>query len=91
MLKGEPGIYHIGNEEEVTIRHVAEEVARALARKIAIAPGALTQGSTSRRCPDTAKLRALGYAQQISLAEGVARTAHWYRDNRSLAPVKAKG
>jgi len=71
-------VYHIGTRDEVTIAHLAEVVLGCFGREADIRPQSLPEGSTLRRCPDIAKLEALGFAPRISLAEGVARTTRWY-------------
>jgi nucleoside-diphosphate-sugar epimerase len=72
------GIYHIGTAEEVTIADLARRMAAIAGREIALAPSGLLQGSTPRRCPDIAKLSALGYAPRISLDAGLPPTLNWY-------------
>ena len=79
MARGQHlNIYHIGTGEETAIADVAHAVARCLGREIEVVPGDLTAGSTPRRCPDIGKLRALGFAPQVPLATGLARTTSWY-------------
>jgi nucleoside-diphosphate-sugar epimerase len=89
MLSGAPGIYNIGSEEELRIADVAHEVARACGRKIELRPGQLAPGSTLRRCPDTSKLRALGFAPRTPFAEAVLSTVRWYVEHAALAPNSA--
>lgn len=72
------GIYHVGTDEEITIRHLAERIGAALGRVVKIVPGALQAGGTPRRCPDISRLRALGYAPKTPLDRGLARTVEWY-------------
>jgi UDP-glucose 4-epimerase len=45
-------------------------------------PSEAPAGGTRLRCPDIGKMQAIGYAPKVGLAEGLARTAAWYRDNR---------
>lgn len=71
-------IYHLGNDHETPIAEVAQCVARSLQREIDIQPGTLLPGSTLRRCPDIAKMRALGFAPRVSLAQGIDRYVKWY-------------
>ena len=79
MARGQHlNIYHVGTAEEITIATLAHAVARCLGREIEVVPGDLTVGSTPRRCPDIGKLQALGFAPQVPLAAGLARTAEWY-------------
>ena len=90
MEQGERlGIYHIGTEREVSIRDLAELVARACGRTIRIVPGALLAGSTPRRCPDIRKLKGLGFESVVSLEDGVRRTAQWYLSNGAVLPSPA--
>ncbi|MEX2642214.1 MAG: NAD-dependent epimerase/dehydratase family protein [Acetobacterales bacterium] len=77
-------IYHIGTMEEVRIADLAKGVVAAFGRDIDLQPGPEPAGATPRRCPDTAKLRALGFAPRIALAEGLPGVVEWYRDNAHL-------
>ncbi len=77
-------IYHIGTDREVSIQDLAHLVAKSCGREIQVVPGELLAGSTPRRCPDTQKLRSLGFGPAISLEEGVQRTAEWYLQNHDL-------
>ncbi len=79
------GIYHVGSEEEVTVRDLAEKIGTCLGIELNIVPGELTEGSTPRRCPDTAKLRALGYPGPASLESRLPSAVAWYQENLNLA------
>lgn len=81
---GHRQIYHIGNMEEVTIADLATRTVRALGREIEISRGERLHGSTTRRCPDIAKIEALGYRAQVPLDEGLARSVDWYRAHRHV-------
>jgi nucleoside-diphosphate-sugar epimerase len=85
--KGEHlGIYHVGTMEEVTIADVARRLAAAAGRTLELVPGPLAAGGTPRRCPDIAKLTALGFKPRFSLDDGLKPTFDWYRTNADLAP-----
>ena len=75
---GHREVYHIGNDEEVTIRDLAVRVGRSLGVDLDIRPGEAATGGTRRRCPDITKMRSLGYRPQICLDEGLQRTISWY-------------
>lgn len=79
------GIYHIGTMDEVSIASVAERIAEEMQLPIIIVPGPEVAGGTLRRCPDTAKLRALGFAPRIALREGLVPTVRWYQENPAPA------
>lgn len=81
------GIYHIGTTQEVTVSHLAHEVATSLSRQVRVVPGSLSKGSVLRRCPDITKIEKLGYRPSVSLSTGVARTVDWYWQHMALAPV----
>ena len=72
------GIYHIGTAEEVTIAELARRIAAHAGREIELIPGPAPAGGTQRRCPDIAKLGALGYAPRVPLAKGLPPTVDWY-------------
>lgn len=74
-------IYHLGVDEETSIRDLILEIGRALGVELELIPGPLRAGGTSRRCPDIAKLRGLGYDPQVGLREGIERSARWYADH----------
>ncbi len=85
MEKGEPlGIYNIGTTQETTIADVARHIAHFFKLELNIVPGKLLEGSPSRRCPDTGKLRSLGFGEQYSLVEGLKKTVPWYIDHEPL-------
>lgn len=79
------GIYHIGTTEETTIAMLAMQVAACAGREIDLIARPAPAGGTQRRCPDINKLASLGYAPQISLAQGLPSTVGWYWANEDLA------
>jgi dTDP-glucose 4,6-dehydratase/UDP-glucose 4-epimerase len=84
--KGEHlGIYHVGSMEEVAIGDLAIRIARHLGARIRLVAGPIAPGSSPRRCPDTTKLRDLGWAPRVSLAQGLVGTVDWYAAHESLA------
>jgi UDP-glucose 4-epimerase len=79
---GHREIYHIGNDEEVSIRDLALRVGKVIGVELDIRPDAAPEGGTPRRCPDITKMRKLGYQPAVNLDEGLERTVAWYLDNR---------
>lgn len=79
-------IYHIGNPEERSIADVARLVLRTMGREpqLICTPG--PPGATPRRCPNIAKLSALGFRPTISLELGLTGVSDWYVANAHLAP-----
>lgn len=80
-------IYHIGNDEEISIRQLVEIVGETLGGSLDIEPGGAAEGATSRRCPDISKMRAIGFEPKVGLSEGVKKTADWYMERRDSAPA----
>ena len=78
---GHREVYHIGNNEEVTIRDLAERVGKLAGVELDIQPGDAPEGGTPRRCPDITKMRALGYRPAVGLDEGLERTVAWYLED----------
>ena len=81
-------VYHIGTEEERTIRDLAEEVVRWFKREPEIVAGPLQPGGTLRRCPDISRLRGLGFQPRKTFKEGLQHTARWYVDHQDVRPSK---
>ena len=64
-------IYHIGNDEEVTIEELARKILKEMNINLKIQYSKAPKGETNRRCPDISKLKALGYSPQIDLITGL--------------------
>ena len=80
--KGEPGAtYHVGTEEEIAIAELARRLGTLRGLEVVPRAGPAPAGAPVRRCADTRKLRALGFAAKTSLDEGLARTLAWYWDH----------
>jgi nucleoside-diphosphate-sugar epimerase len=77
-------LYHIGTMDEVSISDVASQVVGYFGRKIQLIKGPEAPGGTSRRCPDIAKLRTLGFNPQTTLKEGLQETLKWYKANTKI-------
>ena len=85
----EGGLIHIGHPVETPIGELAVEIGRTLGVEVEPQPSPVVAGSPSRRCPDTARLRSLGFAAQVSLADGLEKTVSWYADYYREAGVEA--
>lgn len=77
--------YNLGNDEEISIADAAELMATLagppplpVRRERSDDPEYVTD-NPQRRCPDLGKVRALGWAPAVSLADGLARTLASYR------------
>jgi len=81
-------IYHIGNDQEITIRSLANQIGEAMGLQLQVQPSRAAEGATIRRCPDITKMRALGYAPAVDLTAGVKRTVAWYQENLPYLSLK---
>lgn len=75
---GHREIYHIGNDQEVTIEQLAIQIGRSMGVEIRTTGSEAPAGETPRRCPDIRKMRQIGYAPSVMLEEGVALTVAAY-------------
>ena len=71
-------IYNIGSMEEMSIRNLVVGIGRCFQKKIRLLPGVLSKGSTPRRCPDTTKLKKIGFNKKLNLNDGLQKTVEWY-------------
>lgn len=71
-------IYNIGTMEEISIKKLIKIMGGILGKRINIMPSKLLEGSTLRRCPDTTKIKNLGYKPKVSIEEGLHKTIQWY-------------
>lgn len=74
-------IYHIGNDDEISIRELALTISKLVGVNIELIYSPLMEGGTPRRCPDISKMKSLGYAPKISLEDGLRLTIDWYINN----------
>jgi nucleoside-diphosphate-sugar epimerase len=79
-------IYHVGSMNEVTIAQVAGLLGEYFRREVQIVPGESAAGGTTRRCPDTSKIAALGYSPKVDFKEGLFKAARWYDEHAHEAP-----
>src|SRR5438105_8920139 len=87
LEKGEHlSIYNIGTEDEISIKQLAEEIARHFHREVQNVPGELKAGGTLRRCPSIKRIVALGYRLTVSLRQSLAATIHCYIKNADQNP-----
>lgn len=72
---------NVGIGEDVTIKELAETVARVVGYEGGFNFDATKPDGTPRKCTDNTKLRALGWKPEVELEDGIARTYKWFRDN----------
>ena len=72
--------------EEITIESVAKYLGNYFDKKVIVNPGDLLKGGTLRRCPDTAKLKQLGFQPKINFQQGINDITRWYIQNADKRP-----
>jgi len=81
LLTEEHGPVNIGNPEEVTVLELAEAVQNAVGNHPGVEFQPRPVDDPTVRRPDTAKAEELlGWKAQVSLREGLERTASWFQE-----------
>jgi len=74
---------NVGIGADITIRELAEAVARVVGFEGGFAYDTTKPDGTPRKLLDTTRLTALGWTAQTALPEGLAQTYDWFIKNRS--------
>ena len=85
LVEDEPPLVNIGTGEDVTIRELAETVARVLGYKGALRFDTSKPDGTPRKLMDVSKLHALGWKHRTGLEEGIGLTWEHVREQLSGA------
>lgn len=76
-----PDQVNVGTGSDVTIRELAEIVARTVGFEGAIEWDTSKPDGTPQKLLDVSKLTSAGWKAEINLAEGIADTVQWYREH----------
>ncbi|MFM1951608.1 MAG: hypothetical protein RJA33_402 [Actinomycetota bacterium] len=79
---------NIGTGEDLSIKELAELVAELAGFKGELAWDSSKPDGTPRKVLDVSKAKALGWAPQISLRDGIASTIAWYKDATAKGEVR---
>ncbi len=87
LLKSYSGEEHvnIGVGSDVTIRELAEAIARVVGLPARLRFDSSKPDGTPRKLMDSSRLLAMGWAPQTSLEDGLRKAYDWYRDNAKAA------
>jgi GDP-L-fucose synthase len=83
MESGATGLYNVGFGTDVTIRELAEIVARVVEYDGPVHWDTSKPDGTPRKLMDSSLIREKGWAPRISLEEGIASTYEWYTEQLS--------
>jgi UDP-glucuronate decarboxylase len=76
------GIFNIGSPDEITISTLAEKVKKISGSKSKTRFVEEREDDPRRRCPDTSKIRKLGWGPRTRLDEGLVSTIAYFRGAR---------
>ncbi|REK12655.1 MAG: GDP-L-fucose synthase [Planctomycetota bacterium] len=79
----ETEIINVGTGQEITIRHLAEQIADVVGFRGAIRFDAAKADGTPRKLLDVSRITALGWRPSTSLAEGLRATYRWFLEHES--------
>jgi GDP-L-fucose synthase len=83
------GPINVGTGNDITIRELAEAIARIVGFSGRLVFDPSQPDGTPRKLTDVTRLKELGWTARIPLAEGLAQTYTWFREN-SLS-LRSKG
>lgn len=87
MLAPNGSICNVGNDEEITVKNVAEIIKKIINKPIDIKMEKnldvnYTVDNPQRRCPDLSKINELvAYSPKIKFEDGIERLYRWYLGN----------
>jgi len=82
------GIYHIGTQEEISIKKLAIEAGKYFSKEVHVVASAPAKGGTARRCPNISKMQLLGYQPKFKLRDGLPKALRWYDEHAGQAPER---
>ncbi len=77
------GPINVGTGEDVTIRELAETIARIVGFSGCLVFDPSRPDGTPRKLTDVSRLTSLGWRARIPLADGLAQTYRWFSENRA--------
>ena len=85
--EGEP-IVNVGWSEDISIRELAQLVARAVGFSGTLEFDTSKPDGTPRKLLDTSRMRALGWSPTVKLTEGIESTYQWFVANESQVTAR---
>jgi GDP-L-fucose synthase len=77
-------IINIGTGEDVTIKELAETIAKIVGYTGQLEWDTTKPDGTPRKLLDVSKLHSLGFKHTVSLEEGIEKTYRWYKENNPV-------
>ncbi|MCJ7500667.1 GDP-L-fucose synthase [bacterium] len=82
----EPEPVNLGSGEEISIRDLVTLIAQIAGFDGNIRWDSTRPDGQPRRCLDTQRAKEFGFKAEVSFEAGLARTIHWYKENRDEMP-----
>ncbi|MEZ0314459.1 MAG: GDP-L-fucose synthase family protein [Myxococcota bacterium] len=79
-----PGPLNVGTGVDVTVKELAELIAKVVGYSGQVRWDASKPDGTPRKLMDVSRLTALGFRAKVGLEEGLTRTVRWYLAQRSV-------
>lgn len=74
-------LYNVGSGKDITIKELAETIQKAVGHEGDIVWDADKPDGTPRKLMDVSKMKAIGWAYQTELDEGIAKTYDWFLEH----------
>ncbi|WPR71655.1 GDP-L-fucose synthase [Flavobacterium sp. NG2] len=74
-------LYNVGTGEDLTIKHLAETIQKAVGHQGEIIWDASKPDGTPRKLMDISKMHALGWKHEVALDKGITLTYKWFLEN----------
>ena len=87
MESGATGLFNVGSGSDLTIKQLAEIVARVTGYDGPVEWDTSKPDGTPQKLMDSSKIREFGWAPKISLEDGIRSTYQWYVSRESMAGV----
>ncbi|AXA37344.1 UDP-glucose 4-epimerase [Candidatus Sumerlaea chitinivorans] len=81
--KGE-GVYNVGRGERLSVYHLAEIIRDLTGSTSPIEYAPPRPGDVRHSCANSQRLRSLGWSPAVPLADGLAKTIEWMRDDFAM-------
>lgn len=91
MEGGYTGLYNVGAGSELTIRELAELIARIVGFEGELKWDTTKSDGTPRKLMDSSRVRSTGWAPAIGLEEGIRSAYEWYRSQNTPMAAVAGG
>lgn len=88
MEGGYTGLYNVGAGSELTVRELAELIAKVVGYEGSLKWDTTKSDGTPRKLMDSSRVRETGWTPAIGLEEGIRSTYEWYKSQVTpMAPV----